>query len=97
MKACLARGFPFLLGFSVYESFESAAVARTGRVPMPGSREAMLGGHAVVCCGYTAKGEWLVRNSWGAGWGEAGYFYFPQAYLLDENLSDDFWTVQQVK
>lgn len=97
MKACLARGFPFLLGFSVYESFESAAVARTGKVPMPKSSETMLGGHAVVCCGYDDKaGMWTCRNSWGGDWGDGGYFTLPYAYLLDENLADDFWAVSLV-
>ncbi|MCP3684046.1 MAG: C1 family peptidase [bacterium] len=28
--------------------------------------------HAVVAVGY-APGYWIVRNSWGAGWGERGY------------------------
>src|ERR1041385_1520360 len=30
MKGCLASGYPFVFGFTVYESFESDAVARTG-------------------------------------------------------------------
>lgn len=31
--------------------------------------------HAVVIAGYDdAGGYWLVRNSWGAGWGDYGYF-----------------------
>jgi C1A family cysteine protease len=30
LKGCLASGYPFVFGFTVYESFESAAVARTG-------------------------------------------------------------------
>ncbi len=35
LKGCLASGYPFVFGFSVYESFESETVARTGKVPMP--------------------------------------------------------------
>jgi C1A family cysteine protease len=37
-----------------------------------------------------------VRNSWGPGWGMAGYFTLPYAYLTDANLADDFWTVRMV-
>src|ERR1700681_1333711 len=36
MKGCLASGYPFIFGFTVYQSFESATVARTGHAPMPG-------------------------------------------------------------
>jgi hypothetical protein len=39
IRGCLASGYPFVLDFSVYESFESTAVAKTGIVPMPASSE----------------------------------------------------------
>ncbi len=39
MKGCLASGYPFVYGFTVYESFESKSVAKTGVVPMPASGE----------------------------------------------------------
>jgi len=52
LKACLAEGFPFAFGFTVYSSFESATVARTGVMPMPKKGEKVLGGHAVVAVGY---------------------------------------------
>jgi C1A family cysteine protease len=95
MKGCLAAGFPFVFGFSVYESFESAAVADGGVVPMPQSSEAMVGGHAVLAVGYIeATQRFIVRNSWGDGWGDKGYFYLPYAFLMDPSLSDDFWTVK---
>ena len=99
LKGCLASGYPFVFGFSVYESFESAAVAKSGVVPMPdGSREKMLGGHAVLAVGYDeGKQRFIVRNSWGAAWGIKGYCTFPYAYLLDTNLCDDFWTVRVVE
>ncbi len=96
-KARLASGFPFVFGFSVYASFESEEVTKTGVVPMPEPQEEALGGHAVLAVGYDdADQRFLVRNSWGNHWGNGGYFTMPYAYLLDENLSDDFWTILAV-
>jgi C1A family cysteine protease len=98
MRACLAEGFPFVFGFTVYESFESEQVARSGTVQMPKSKERVLGGHAVMAAGYDdAKKRLLARNSWGAGWGMKGYFSMPYDYVADRNLSDDFWTIRRGK
>src|SRR6185295_5618769 len=52
MRGCLADGYPFIFGFSVYESFESSTVARTGKVNMPKESEHQVGGHAVMAVGY---------------------------------------------
>lgn len=97
MQGCLASGYPFVFGFTVYESFESEAVASTGIVPMPASGERAVGGHAVVAVGYDdTKRTFIVRNSWGADWGDKGYFYMPYEYLLTSDYADDFWTVRSV-
>jgi C1A family cysteine protease len=97
-QACLAAGYPFVFGFSVYESFESSAVAQSGRVPMPAATERLLGGHAVLAVGYDDRQrEFLARNSWGDRWGMRGYFTIPYEYLFDANLADDFWTVKSVR
>jgi C1A family cysteine protease len=97
MKGCLASGYPFIFGFTVYESFESEEVARTGRAPMPGGAERAIGGHAVMAVGYEESKQWfLVRNSWGDAWGMAGYFTIPYSYLLQPDLSRDFWTIRLV-
>ncbi len=66
LKSCISEGFPFVFGFTVYESFMSAAVAKTGNVPMPKPNETVEGGHAVMAVGYNdAKSVMIVRNSWG--------------------------------
>jgi len=94
MLNCLAEGFPFVFGFTVYESFESLKVAQTGIVPMPKKFERALGGHAVMAAGYDQKQKrFIVRNSWGPEWGQAGYFTMPYSYF--ETLADDFWTIRQ--
>ena len=97
MKGCLASGYPFVFGFTVYQSFESKEVATTGQAPMPTSSEKSVGGHAVMVVGYDdSQQRFIVRNSWGTGWGMAGYFTLPYSYLIQSNLSDDFWTIRVV-
>jgi len=96
-EACLAEGYPFTMGISVYESFKKRAVARSGIVPMPHRREKHLGGHALLVVGYDRRRRrFLVRNSWGARWGLGGYCLMPYPYLLNPNLAWDFWTARRI-
>lgn len=98
MHSCLAEGYPFVFGFSVYEGFESPEVAQTGIVNIPKQGERQLGGHAVMAVGYDDRAKrFLVRNSWGTGWGIKGYFTMPYMYLSSSMLSDDFWTIRRQK
>jgi len=98
MKSCLASGYPFVFGFTVYESFESQAVAKTGVVPMPASNEKILGGHAVLAVGYDdASQRFTVMNSWSDKWGMKGFFTIPYGYLNDAGLASDFWTISTVE
>lgn len=95
LRSFLNQGFPIVFGFAVYESFESQRVARTGIVPYPDTKnEALLGGHAVMIVGHSAiTKRFLVRNSWGTGWGQNGYFEMTEAYVLNPRLSFDFWVI----
>jgi C1A family cysteine protease len=96
LKGCLADGYPFVFGFTVYASFED--IGSDGLVPMPTLSEQMLGGHAVAAVGYDdGMQRFIVRNSWSAAWGDGGYCYFPYPYLTNAQLSGDFWTCKLVQ
>lgn len=103
LKVYLAKGMPFIFGFSVYNSIEQAEA--TGFIPFPSKRERMEGGHAVMAVGYDdkleitnnfsqekTKGALLIRNSWGTGWGDHGYGWLPYEYVL-RGLAEDFWSI----
>jgi len=91
---CLAGGYPVIIGITVYPSFESIEVARTGIVQMPAKDEAPLGGHAVLVVGYDMNvRRFIVRNSWGPGWGKNGYFTLPFEYV--DKMGNDFWTIKK--
>jgi hypothetical protein len=96
MRQCLADGFPFVGGFTVFEAFEGLN-ARNSLLPLPTPGEEPLGGHAVCFVGYDDDAKaFRVRNSWGVDWGNVGYFWMPFSYAADRNLSDDFWTLRRI-
>jgi C1A family cysteine protease len=98
LKSVLNMGFPIVFGISVYESFESETVAKTGIIPLPEKEERMLGGHAIVLVGYDEeKRQFIFRNSWGEDWGDKGYGYLPFEYVCDKDLASDFWVVNKVR
>ena len=97
IKSVLNMGFPIVFGISVYESFESEEVAKTGIVPLPKNHEKMLGGHAIVIVGYDEeKRLFTFRNSWGEDWGDKGYGYLPYDYVCDKDLASDFWVITKI-
>jgi C1A family cysteine protease len=97
----LQRGFPIVFGFSVFQSFESDAVAASGIVPYPPANDPNIGGHCCAIIGYhegVGDDDWfLCRNSWGTSWGHNGYFTIPARYLTDINLASDFWILKLIK
>lgn len=74
----LAQNGPILAGLRVDESWMS--VPRTGKLAAfdPGRN---YGGHAVCIVGYRRGGDFIVRNSWGTGWGDGGFAYASEAYV----------------
>ena len=95
MKECLLTGFPFVVGIAVFDDFENS---KTGIIKLPKHNDIMIGGHAVLVCGYNdSKKHWIVRNSWGTSWGDNGYCYIPYEYLLNRRLSTELWCITKTK
>lgn len=92
----ITNGFPVVVGFDVYSSFYN--ISRDGIMPYPNiSREALLGGHAVLLVGYDNRSQkFIARNSWGARWGHNGYFYMPFDVIKNTSMSSDFWVIKSV-
>lgn len=96
IKGALADGHPVVFGFSVFNNFQPNS---KGFIPMPGKKDRVQGGHAVVIVGYfTQNGvEYaIIRNSWGKDYGINGHCYMPMAYILDPKLASDFWIASRV-
>ena len=95
-----------MFGFTVFTSISQAG--RSGEIPYPTDGENIEGGHAVVAVGYddrkkiknssrggkTTEGAFLIRNSWGTGWGDSGYGWLPYEYL-NQTLAIDWWSLIQ--
>jgi C1A family cysteine protease len=98
MKHCLAEGYPFVFGLTLFESFDE--MDEDGYVPMPSEEETSRsshGAHAMICVGYDDEEEvFIVRNSWGENWGDNGYCYIPYEYMTNTDLCWDCWAIQAV-
>ena len=106
IKTNLAAGLPSFFGFTVYSSYTQANTANHGAIPFPVRGERIVGGHAVVVAGYNdtltikntapnavaTTGAFKIRNSWGTGWGDAGYGWLPYDYVL-KGLATDWWSL----
>jgi C1A family cysteine protease len=91
MILCLADGYGFVAGISVFQSFEDAW-QKDGIIPMPGgASDKFLGGHGVfVGGGYDQDRRiFIVENSWGLSGGLAnqkGFFSLPFDFLTDPDF-----------
>ena len=97
IKSALVDNCPVAASFTLTKSFfEHGRI--DGYIPMPGdeeiasiseSNESIHGRHAMVIVGFSDELQmFIVRNSWGADWGDKGYCYIPYSYIEHEDLMD---------
>lgn len=106
-KHLAAAGFPSMFGFTVYSSISQSSATGDIPYPTAGDRRigghavvavgyddnkkirnANPGNPGAA----ETKGAFLIRNSWGTGWGSSGYGYLPYDYMLN-GLAVDWWTL----
>jgi C1A family cysteine protease len=107
VKKYLVAGVPSMLGFFGFGSAFSADDPAAFPVPCDSELQAgaIEWGHAVVAVGYddkkaitnkncnkTSTGAFLIRNSWGTSWGNAGYGWLPYDYVT-LGIALDLWSL----
>ncbi|MBQ9242012.1 MAG: hypothetical protein IJ165_02085 [Proteobacteria bacterium] len=95
-KLALAEGHPIIFGMALFQSFDRQR--KKGFVPMPTSQDTSRGSHgnhAMLCVGYSDVDRvFIVRNSWGNRWGDAGYCYIPYDYMMNSKYNHgDNWVI----
>lgn len=94
-KKVLSNKQTIPFGWTVFENFESSAVASSGVLDMPEAGEKKLGGHETVIVGYlkSEPEHCLVRNSWGTEWGLNGYYLMPWEYAASAKYASDWRSI----
>ncbi|MBV9171764.1 MAG: C1 family peptidase [Chloroflexi bacterium] len=91
MRAVLDEGLVVALSIPLYQSNSNPALHTLGRIQLPLPGSALVNGHALCAVGYVLSGDagggaFIVRNSWGDGWGPRsrfgpGHALLPFAYI----------------
>ncbi|WP_419808615.1 C1 family peptidase [Sphingomonas sp.] len=97
--AALAQGLPVAFGIVLPSECYQVA-GQTGTVPNPETIQvnSAPSGHAMLIVGYDLEEKvYIVRNSWGAGYGQNGYLNIPFEVMERHAHPDQFWTIGAIE
>jgi hypothetical protein len=80
----LRANHPVVFGTQIDKAFESFS----GGNPISPPKDASIGGHAMIVVGYFVGQGFLVKNSWGKGWGNNGFCILTTDYLSWDQTGD---------
>lgn len=94
----IAAGLPIVFGAYLPSAYYEEA-HRTGAMPVDGQQaQRPESGHAMLIVGYdTSSKTWLVRNSWGEGFADRGYFRIPFDTMAAYSDPTHFWTIGAIE
>jgi C1A family cysteine protease len=78
-RAWLASAGPIMAGVRVDATWDAANA--THGILDAFQPNTVRGGHAICIVGYRKDGRFIIRNSWGTGWGDNGFAYASEAYI----------------
>lgn len=79
---------PVVVGMRIFDGFMRAN-KENPIIDLPEINEVYLGGHAVSIVGYTEDDYFIIKNSFGSGWGDNGYALLSSSYM--KNHVFDRW------
>lgn len=86
-KAAIANGGPVIAALEVFRDF----LYYKGGIYIPVTTES-VGYHAVAVIGYDDPGKyWIIKNSWGSGWGSGGYGRIAYGTTCGIDSQFPFW------
>jgi hypothetical protein len=85
-RSCLAQGFPFIIGATLYTRFLGSGVAKHGIVNWPRRDERVEGGHSFVVYGYDDN---FRESEWAKQW--MASVYIPERAFICRNSWDKEW------
>lgn len=88
IQTALYNKLPVVIGTDISNAFESLASGSNGPLGPPGIGQD-AGGHALVVVGYIGS-NYLIKNSWGTGWGVNGFCLFTPDYMT-ASMTNDLW------
>lgn len=105
IKSALAEGYPVAISLNLCKSFNGD---NRGYIQLPNEQEIQEyflteekdrhSRHAMVIVGFSDEMQmFVVRNSWGADWGNGGYCYVPYAYINNEKLCNFSCIITEVE
>ncbi len=100
LKGALVNGHPVMIGVVVFPSLIACGSdGEPGTVPMPSlNREAPLGGHSLLVVGFNEEEKhFKFVNHWSHKWGTGGFGTIPYTFLMDDDLSGDFFTIENLQ
>lgn len=87
ITSALAEGYPVIISLKLYDSFGTGIKGFVSRPTSDERQREEHGNHAMVICGFSDEEKvYIVRNSWGLGFGDQGYCYIPYSYIDDPDL-----------
>lgn len=90
IKYALAQGYPVLIGMFVGANIRTYKPGDRYSYVHP-TNNPLIGGHEMLAVGYDGA-DVIMENSWGAGWGDRGYFRCPMNVLVNDAI--DIWVIK---